>query len=322
MSGCVNSSRHLVLHADDFGMNTAVNSGILAAFRRGLLTSTSLLANAPSAETACRSWPNLLAEHEAATLQSFERRQTLGDSRLPFDLGIHLNLTQGRPLTTDRYPAELLDKQGRFPGIGTLFRRLSRARGACLTSVAAEFRAQIEWMCDRGFRPSHVNGHQYVELIPAVSALIPELMSRYAIPVVRVACEPRLMQSVLGQGRFAAWGLSLIKHYYGLAFRRRMQHVHARFPDCFFGTAHAGRINQDIMRTFLREPFTADFTEIGLHPGSEPADDPTDDAWNDPLSRLRPAECEWLCHPELAKLLKSRGIVLGRLRSLGTPPEA
>lgn len=311
------SIRHIVLHADDYGMNGAVNSGILIAFRRGLLTSTSLLANAPAAESACQAWPGLIAELEAEILPSSGPRQSLGDSQLPFDLGIHLNLTQGRPLTSNRYPAELLDKQGRFPGIGSLFHRLSRATDACLASVADELRAQIEWMHDRGFPPTHLNGHQYVELIPAVSALIPDLMRRYAIPVVRVACEPRLIRTVLSQGRVAAWGLGMIKRHYGLAFRDRMERVHARFPDWFFGTSHAGRIDQLVMQKFLREPFNAGSTEIGLHPGCKPEDTPAEDGWQDPLATLRSAECEWLCRPELSELLKRRGMVLGRLRTLG-----
>lgn len=319
MSGRVKPICHLVLHADDFGMNPAVNSGILISFRHGLLTSTSLLANAPSAEAACGDWPLLVTEHETAKLRSSGVREELGDSRLPFDLGIHLNLTQGQPLTGDRYPPQLLNEHGWFPGIGPLFHRLSRADAATLASVAAELRAQIEWMCDRGLRPSHLNGHQYVELIPSVSAMIPELLSRYSIPVVRVACEPGLMRSVLWQGRVADWGLGMIKRHYGVAFRHRMQSLRIAFPDCFFGTSHAGRINQSVMRCFLSEPVTADVIEIGLHPGSEPVDGRADEPWRDPLASLRPAECDWLCSRELVDLIKSRGLVPGRLGSMALP---
>lgn len=326
MSGRVKTVGCVVLHADDFGMNAAVNAGILAAFRRGLLTSTSLLANAPSAETACQSWPQLAAEHACDTLPSTDLRSDLGDSQLPFDLGIHLNLTQGRPLTSGRYPAELLDQQGRFPGIGHLFSRLLRLKSASLELVAAELRAQIEWMCDRGFRPSHLNGHQYVELIPCIAAKIPELLQRYSIPVVRVACEPGLVQNVLCEGSVTACALGVVKRHFGLSFRRRMKSSQAAFPDRFFGTSHAGRIGQSVMQKFIRKPFTAGFSEIGLHPGCDPENntgcDPNvngdDDTWLDPLANLRPAECEWLCHPGLVELLKNRGVELGRLRSLRT----
>ena len=38
----------IILHADDFGMNPAVTAGIVRGFEHGLLTSTSLLTNAPT----------------------------------------------------------------------------------------------------------------------------------------------------------------------------------------------------------------------------------------------------------------------------------
>ena len=107
----------LVLHADDLGMNRAVNAGILRGFRHGLLTTHSLLANAPDAVWAIEQWKSLADEPTAGQLPSADARRKLGDPDCPFDLGVHLNLTQGRPLTGSRYPAELLDHEGRFPGV-------------------------------------------------------------------------------------------------------------------------------------------------------------------------------------------------------------
>ena len=114
------NSRWIVLHADDFGMNAAVNEGILRAFRDGLLTSTSLLANAPAAEEACAAWPQLVNELRAGDVASAWRRRQLGDDLRPFDLGVHLNLTQGRPLS-GTYPVELLNDRGAFPGSARSF---------------------------------------------------------------------------------------------------------------------------------------------------------------------------------------------------------
>ena len=104
MSDCVESPRRVVFHADDFGMNPAVNEGIVTTFRKGLLTSTSLLANAPAAEAACQTWSALTAEFQSGRLPSALRRQQLTEPEQPFDLGIHLNLTQGSPLTGTHFP--------------------------------------------------------------------------------------------------------------------------------------------------------------------------------------------------------------------------
>ena len=309
--------KRVVFHADDFGMNAAVNQGILIAFREGLLTSTSLLANAPAAEEACRKWPVLIDELDASKLGSSEARQELGDPSLPFDLGIHLNLTQGRPLTGDRYPSAFLDKNGNFPGIGSLFHRLNRASAEQRSRVAAELQAQIEKMCDSGFRPTHLNGHQYIELIPVIAEMLPEMLKRYSIPVVRVAHESGLTRSVLFQGRMTAWGLGLIKQYYARLFFRRMRRAGFAFPDRFFGTAHAGRIDLATLSKFLDDSRESRCTEIGLHPGTESLGCAIiGEPWFDPLQASRSVELTWLCSEKLRENLIARRRQLGRLKSL------
>ena len=92
------SARRIALHADDLGMNPAVTDGILQGFEQGLLTSTSLLSNAPDAARALDRWRQLESRRAQGSLASMARRQRLQDPAQPFDLGIHLNLTQGRPL--------------------------------------------------------------------------------------------------------------------------------------------------------------------------------------------------------------------------------
>ena len=88
----------LVLHADDLGMSRTVTDGILRGFRQGLLTSTAVLANGPDASRALEQWKALTEQHAAGGLPSLPRRERLGDRGEPFDLGVHLNLTAGRPL--------------------------------------------------------------------------------------------------------------------------------------------------------------------------------------------------------------------------------
>ena len=308
----------VVLHADDYGMNSSVNQGILMAFREGLLTSTSLLANAPAAESACEAWMTLNRDRSEGKLDSADPRRELGDSLTPFDLGIHLNLTQGRPLTGNQYPAELLDEKGHFLGVGPLFRRLNRIRPDSLSRVENELATQIEWMNDHGLRPTHLNGHQYVELMPKISRLIPGLLKRYAIPVVRVANERRIWKTVFGQGRLVAWLTGLAKRHYAKRFSRLLATQSTAFPDRFYGTCHAGRVTLDLMAEFLRRARWHHCTEIGLHPGlADPVLDlPSSDPWYDPIAKHRASELHWLCSAELRDLLINRAVTLGRLQAL------
>lgn len=341
--------RRVVLHADDFGMNAAVTQGIVRGFTHGLLTSTAVLANAPDCHAALSAWRTLLERDRCGGLPSTALRRRLGDSRLPFDLGVHLNLTQGKPLTGGQYPAELLDRDGRFPGIFKFFRKLAGAELRYRAQIAAELQAQIEVVRDSGFAPTHLNGHQYIEILPGVAAIIPALLAKYGIPVVRVGRERQLLRTTLMR-RFqvANWFLAQVKRSFATAFLREMDRCGVTHPDSFFGTSHAGRIDLALMRRFLADDLRPGVTEIGMHPGLMPdaaavsplkngwhdplvpvarASSPCvrkplpDDGWHDPLARLRSDELALVTSPELAELLDSSRIRLGRLGELSQPLE-
>lgn len=311
--------RHVVLHADDFGMNAAVTRGILRGFTHGLLTSTSVLANAPDCSSALAAWNGLVDSARSGSLPSAGVRRGLGDGGLPFDLGIHLNLTQGRPLTRN-YPSDLLDREGRFPGIFKLFRRLAGSERRYRDGIAAELEAQVRVLVDHGLPPSHLNGHQYIELLPGVSAVIPRLLIKFSIPVVRVARERRLFRTtLLRRFQVADWFLGQVKRSFATQFLIDMRRYSVPHPDEFFGTAHAGRIDLGLIQQFLAGAVGTHLTEIGLHPGLNPEPGPASaapDGWNDPLARLRPGELDLLTSPELADLFANSSVRLGRLGNL------
>ena len=163
-------------------MNRAVSEGILRGFRQGLLTSTSLLANAPDAGSgACSSGKSWRTSVPAGRLPSAAARRRLGDPDCPFDLGVHLNLTQGRPLTGSRYPAELLDPHGRFPGVFALFARLRRsgdrfrAADSSGTGAAGAVRLRPRPAADAPQRASIRRDDS------GRAAIVPELMERFGI---------------------------------------------------------------------------------------------------------------------------------------------
>jgi len=316
--------RRVILHADDFGMNTAVNGGILRAFAGGLLTSTSLLANAPCAAAALRSWKDLTGRQVAGLLPSAPARRRLSDPQRPFDLGVHLNLTQGRPLTGSRYPIELLDDRGRFPAPERLFLRLQRGR-RFRGPIESELERQVQMLVDHGFQPTHLNGHQYVEMMPAVAEILPRLLDRFQIKVVRVAVERSFVRSaLLCRGRWRGWLLAGVKQAYAVRFRSRMRAIGARHPDGFCGLVDAGGTDFRRMRRFLSGRHDFHTLEIGLHPATAAVTAPETDAdgWNDPLADLRSTELETLISPELPRLLEEHRLGLGRLADLAGRPSS
>ena len=311
----------IALHADDLGMSRAVTEGILRGFRDGPLTSTSLLANAPDADRALARWKDLLGQQRAGALPSGALRRTLDDDDCAFDLGVHLNLTAGRPLTAERYPAELLDGQGQFPGIFSLFQRIGRHGGRCRAAVAEELACQVQFVLDHGLQPTHLNGHQYVELLPTIRGLVGELLQKFHLRVVRVAAEPSLWPLVFRRGLGpSAAAFAAAQQFFARQFGRRMARLDAAHADVFFGTGLAGRIGMGRMRAFLEGgcPDRGRLAEICLHPAE--ADGTAAMAgWHDPLAALRPQELQMLVSRELAEDLIARGARLGRLSRLANP---
>jgi predicted glycoside hydrolase/deacetylase ChbG (UPF0249 family) len=310
----IRPARRIVFHADDLGLNRAVTDGILRGFEEGLLTSTSLLSNAPDAVRALECWRQLESLRRDGSLKSAARRR-LDDPAQPFDLGIHLNLTQGRPLIGSRFPAELLDAEGRFLGIFGLFRRLRRATPPAAKRLEEELSCQVQFMLDRGYRPGHLNGHQYIELLPVIGRIVEMLLDKFRIPVVRVAQERSWARSLTWPGiRTTQWLLGGVKKFYAGRFRQRMLERKVCVADAFFGTMTAGRTTLALVRRFLAASQTCHLTEIGLHPGLDAAaSEDQAGGWHDPLAPLRPRELEMLGSAELEEQLVAQGCRLGRL---------
>jgi predicted glycoside hydrolase/deacetylase ChbG (UPF0249 family) len=308
-----NAAARVAFHADDFGMSRRVSLGIVAGFDQGLLTSASWLANAPDACQAMTLWKELLERQSAGALASSALRSRLGDPAAPFDLGIHVNLTQGRPLTAG-YPAELLDADGCFPGVYGLWRRLWRREERFRAAIVAELSAQIERLLDHCVRPSHFNGHQYVETLPPVAAVVPWLLERYSIRVVRIPI-PRG-----GPRRWSFRGAieSTAKDWCARRFWSRMKDCGAFAADACFGTLDAGRIDVPLLATQWAGSRPFRLGEVVLHPSlpSDADERIPADGWEDPLERQRPSELRFLCSDGLPELLESRGWRLGRLQGL------
>jgi predicted glycoside hydrolase/deacetylase ChbG (UPF0249 family) len=306
----VTPGARIVLHADDFGMNGPVNAGIIAGFSQGVLTSTAILANGPGFDDAVGGWMRLEQARVAGRLGSDHFRRRLGDDgEWPFDLGVHLNLTQGTPLTPG-FPQECLDSHGRFAGIGRILRTLTLAPGRLRPAVEQELDAQIARVVDAGLRPTHLNGHHYVELIPALAEPIRALAVRFQIPAARVARERHVWTC-----------LTLVTS--GLASRLRQQLQHdLSLADAFIGTAHAGRISLDLLRRGVRDLRPGSTLEVGLHPGDAPrAANARDlaDGWRDAIANLRPSDLALVQSPQLVELLAGARVQLGRIAWLPRP---
>lgn len=133
----------LIVNADDFGYTRGVSSGIVRAHREGIVTATTFMTNAPD------------TEHAAA----------LARQHRSLDVGVHLVLTYGRPLSDARRVPSLVGADGAFLRVSDLL-RTGRPRA---DEALVEYRAQYARARDLiGREPSHIDTHHWVHDLPAL----------------------------------------------------------------------------------------------------------------------------------------------------------
>jgi predicted glycoside hydrolase/deacetylase ChbG (UPF0249 family) len=151
----------VIVNADDFGMSVPVNRAIAHCFARELISSATLLANFECFEEAC----------ETARNQKFADR-----------LGLHINLTEGRPLCPALSAnSRLCDADGNFrPHRG----RFLSAQDS--EQISEEVTAQVARCRKHGISLTHADSHQHVHNEPLVFPAVRRALRAANVPFLRI----------------------------------------------------------------------------------------------------------------------------------------
>jgi predicted glycoside hydrolase/deacetylase ChbG (UPF0249 family) len=158
-------SRYLIVNADDYNTDPERNRGIVDAIRNGIVTSVTVLANLP------------LEPKSLSTLQA-----ALGGG-----IGVHLNLTRGRPLTPGL--KTLANEDGVFYKKRHAWARALLGRYD-MTEVEAEFSAQVERVIQAGISPDHLDGNNHIHVFPGFARTTALVARRFGIERIRLPLEP------------------------------------------------------------------------------------------------------------------------------------
>ena len=144
----INSPRgQLIVNADDFGLTSGVNRGIIELHSAGLVTSTSLMARAGATD-------------EAIDLALQTPRSAW--------VATWFWSTANRCSRRIKFPRSSIAHTGHFPhSLNTFLARLftGRIRAA---EVEAEAGAQIDSLQQRGIRLTHIDTHKHTHVLPQV----------------------------------------------------------------------------------------------------------------------------------------------------------
>ena len=152
--------RLLIVNADDFGLNDSATDGIAECFLKGSVTSTTIMANAPA----------------------YERAVQFAVDNPKLGVGLHFNLTWGRPVSRPEDVPALVNKDGRFFSRNELVKRLWLRR-IPKSQIDIEIRAQKARLVDSGIQPTHIDSHQHVHAFRKIFSAVAESCSSSNIPV-------------------------------------------------------------------------------------------------------------------------------------------
>ncbi len=236
--------RFLIVTADDFGRDPAVNCAVQQAASHGILTAASLMVGAAASD-------------EAVALA-----RTLPQLRV----GLHLVLTDDRAvLPPDRLP-DLLDASGRFRHsmVQDAFRMALRAR--VRRQIAAEVRAQFEAFRATGLTLDHVNAHKHFHIHPQLLEQIVAIGAEYGLTAVRLPREPLWFAARQGPVALAA---SVALRPWLLLMQRRLRAQRLICNQAVFGIACSGAFDETTLLQILAR-LPSGITEIYLHPTLAP----------------------------------------------------
>ena len=288
--------KRLIVNADDFGLTEGVNRAILDAQQRGIVTSTTLLANGAAFDSAVR------LAREAPLL----------------GVGIHLNVTDGRPVTRASSIPTLINEDGLFRcRPASLAANISAGR-IRLDDIECELRAQIEKVQAAGVPVTHIDGHKHFHTWPSIFTIIIRLAREYGIRGIRCAAERPARLRELMRSREAAG--RILKQYIvgrGLALlakdaKIKLRRADLRCPQFFWGVTQTGFLDIASLEEILRS-LPDGINELMCHPGyadAELARLPTR------LQAQREKELEALTAPQIKALVSELQIQLISYREL------
>jgi len=283
--------KRLIVNADDLGLSHGITDAILHCHRNGIVTSASLMVNQLATEYA---------------VDCVKKTPSL-------DVGIHLNLCQGKPVLPSRMVGSLVGSDGDFLPPSEMGKRLVKWK-VSPKEIEAEFCAQIDRMMSYGLKPSHADSHHRFHIYPAAAMVFGDAIRSRGIYRARSARK----QTWPANGIGGAHAGTMSRRFAVGAYNRFLQLALFRglkTPDAGVALHPKFRGNlgalPDAWR-FAMNNMPAGTFEIWCHPGFPQKGFSESDA----LSQQRRLEIEMLTDRQLCETVSRAGIQLIDFQSL------
>ena len=290
------SVRRLIINADDFGFTSGVNRAIIEAHTRGIVTSSTLMANGPA----------------------FAQAVQLAKTVPALSVGCHVVLIDGEPvLPAERLPSLTTGTSApRFRDGLKTFAARSIAGRIHSDEIAAEAAEQIRKIQSAGITLSHFDTHKHTHLFQKV---LEPLLGAAAACGVRAVRNPFGPRFPLRSSRLLArpnlwtrWAEVRVLRRFAGEFRKAVNRQGFVTTDGTLGIEVTGALDETLFHAIARS-IPQGTWEFVCHPGYNDADL---QAARTRLRQSREEELRVLTLPAARAVLAREGIELISYRDL------
>jgi hopanoid biosynthesis associated protein HpnK len=293
--------RRLIINADDFGFTMGINRAIVEAHSRGVVTSSTLMANGPA----------------------FSEAVQLASAVPQLSVGCHVVLIDGQPLLDPKTVSSLLDRAsgaGHFrDGIGG-FALQALAGRFDPGEIEAEVTAQIRKLQSAGITVSHLDTHKHTHLFPGVLRPLLRAGAACGVRAVRNPFGPRRPlrsgQLLARPGIWTRYAEVRVLRGFAGRFRADVKEEGFATPDGTLGVEVTGVLDETLFRA-IATTIPEGTWEFVCHPGYNDADLK---AAKTRLRASRETELRALTLPNARNTFSQAGIALISYRDLGPDP--
>lgn len=161
--------RKIIINADDLGMSLEVNSQIEDCIRQGVVTSSTLMANAPAFSDGVR----------------------IAKQYPQISVGVHLNIIEFKPLTDDAVFRKygMVGDDGYFIEGAVNYVSINEE---LKKAILDEWDAQITKVEKEGLIPTHCDSHEHTHMIQDLQETLCQVLNKHHITRVRRTIVPSI----------------------------------------------------------------------------------------------------------------------------------
>jgi chitin disaccharide deacetylase len=285
--------RRLIVNADDFGFTPGVNRAIVEAHTRGIVTSSTLMANG----------------------RAFADAVSLSKTVPNLSVGCHVMLIDGEPILPSKQLTSLTADSRFRDGIKTFAAR-AIAGHINADQVVAESTAQIRKIQSTGIAVTHIDTHKHTHLFPKILRPLLRAAAACRVRAIRNPFGPRFpLRSSQLFARPKLWTRYAevrVLRRFADKFREAVDREGFSTPDGTLGIEVTGALDETLFHA-IASNLPEGTWEFVCHPGYNDADL---QSANTRLRSSRETELRVLTLPAARELLSREGIELISYRDL------